>query len=82
MSITLLFFAVVRELVGRREEIVSLPDDVRTVGELAQWLEAREPALRGNMSQVRIARNEAFVEADEALADGDTIALIPPVAGG
>jgi molybdopterin converting factor small subunit len=31
---------------------------------------------------VRIARNEAFASPDEALCDGDVIALIPPVAGG
>jgi molybdopterin converting factor small subunit len=31
---------------------------------------------------VRIARNETFALADETLAEGDVLALIPPVAGG
>jgi molybdopterin converting factor small subunit len=34
------------------------------------------------MEYVRIARNEAFAEPSEALAEGDVLALIPPVAGG
>jgi molybdopterin converting factor small subunit len=34
------------------------------------------------MASVRIARNELFARDDEALQDGDVLALIPPVAGG
>jgi molybdopterin synthase sulfur carrier subunit len=77
-----LYFAAVRELVGRDEEAVDLPDAVRTVGAFASWIEARHDALRGRMGSVRIARNEEFARDTDGIADGDVLALIPPVAGG
>lgn len=82
MTITLLYFAAVRELVGIDEERAILPDDVVTVGDLAAFVAARHPALEGRLASVRFARNETFVTNDERLADGDVVALIPPVAGG
>lgn len=82
MKVTVLYFAAVRELVGRDAEPVDLPDDVKTVGAFAAWLERARPELAGRMSSVRVARNEAFAVSGEALAEGDVLALIPPVAGG
>ncbi len=82
INVTLLFFAAVRELVAEDEVKLELPLDVCTIQQLATWLEARFPALEGRMKSVRLARNEAFADPTEKLAEGDVIALIPPVAGG
>jgi molybdopterin converting factor subunit 1 len=82
VTLTVLYFAAVRELVGTDEERVVVPDDVRTVGALADFLERRHPALSGRLGHVRFARNEVFAVAGEPLAAGDVVALIPPVAGG
>jgi molybdopterin converting factor subunit 1 len=82
VTLTILYFAVVRELVSTDEERVVVPDDVRTVGALATFLAARHPELAGRLGHVRFAKNEIFATADEALAEGDVVALIPPVAGG
>lgn len=82
MTIQLLYFAAIRELVGRDEESVDLPASVRTVGALRGWLEREREALRGRLGAVRLARNEAFAFDGDVLAHGDVIALIPPVAGG
>lgn len=82
MRVTLLYFAGVRDLVGRAREDVALPPDVRSVGALAAWLERERPALAGRMATVRIARNEEFARVEDAIAEGDELALIPPVAGG
>jgi molybdopterin synthase sulfur carrier subunit len=81
-NITVLFFAAVRELVSEDEVKLEVPPDVCTIQQLSAWLEARFPALAGRMQSVRLARNEAFADAHEAIEDGDVIALIPPVAGG
>ena len=40
------------------------------------------PAVAGAASVVRFARNGAYVPTTEPLADGDELAVIPPVAGG
>jgi molybdopterin converting factor subunit 1 len=82
MTLTLLYFAAVRELVGKDEERVTLPEGVATIAELAVFLAKHHPSLDGRLGAVRFARNEAFATNDEALADGDVVALIPPVAGG
>ncbi len=82
MAITLLYFAAVRELVGRDEERMTLPAGVGTIADLAALLAKHHPALAGRLGAVRFARNETFATNDEVLADGDVVALIPPVAGG
>jgi len=82
MRVVVLYFAGLRDAVGVAEEALELPAGVRTVGALADHLAARHPAYAERRAHVRIARNEAFAQGDEGLADGDVVALIPPVAGG
>lgn len=82
MTITLLYFAAVRELVGASEASVALPAGIETLRHLSAHLEKLVPALEGRLQAVRWARNEELVGLDASLADGDIIALIPPVAGG
>lgn len=79
MSIQVLYFAAVRDLVGKDEESV---DFVGTIAELARVLETRHASLAGRLGHVRFARNEEFATNDEVCVDGDVVALIPPVAGG
>lgn len=80
MRLKVLYFAHLRDLVGSGEE--SLETSAATVAALRPELERRHPALGGRWASIRFAKNEAFAAADEALADGDVIALLPPVAGG
>ena len=82
MKITLLYFAAVRDLVGCDEEQVELPSNVFTVGDLSAYLATLHQTLSGRLIAVRFAVNEEFATARQTLADGDTVALIPPVAGG
>lgn len=82
MTVTLLFFAAVRDLVGKDEERLALPESVTTIAELASFLAEHYPPLAGRLGSVRFARNETFATNDEPIAEGDVIALIPPVAGG
>jgi molybdopterin synthase sulfur carrier subunit len=82
VSITLLFFAAVRELVGEGERQLTVPPHVKTIGDLAEHLAHAIPALRGRLRAVRWARNEEIAELGDALREGDVVALIPPVAGG
>ena len=79
---TLLYFAALRDLVGIHEERVQLPANVTTIAHFVSWLGVRYPVLKTHLAAVRVARNEAFANDDEVLANDDTLALIPPVAGG
>jgi molybdopterin synthase sulfur carrier subunit len=81
-AVRVLYFAGLREAVGLSEEELDLPATIRTVGELATHLAGRHRAYAERSASVRFARNEAFADRDDALKDGDVIALIPPMAGG
>ena len=55
-TITLRYFAWVREKVGLAEEEVSLPADVATVGELMKWLQARGETYQAAFAKPEIIR--------------------------
>lgn len=77
----MLYFAVFRERLGRDTEPLDLPDGNR-VQDAIDLLVARHPAIAALRGKFRVAVNEELVDDDAALADGDVLALIPPVAGG
>ncbi len=81
MQLSVLYFAALRDLMGKSEEVVELPAGA-SVGSLSELLQARLPELTGFMSSVRFALNEEFTSSEAKLKDGDVVALIPPVQGG
>ena len=74
-------FAVQRELAGTRELPLALPEGA-TIEDAWQALVERYPVLAPGRASVRFARNGAYAEPVETLADGDELAFIPPVSGG
>ncbi|MCU0952821.1 MAG: molybdopterin converting factor subunit 1 [Burkholderiaceae bacterium] len=85
MKLTLLYFARLREALGRDRESIEVPAEVRTVAELRAWLVARgEPfaGAFGEIRRIRAAVNQAMAQDDTALADGAEVAFFPPVTGG
>jgi len=81
-TITILYFAAVRDALGKGEEELTLPDAVGTVAELSQFLQSRHPGLEGRLGAIRYAVNEVFADPGTALTSGDVVAVIPPVSGG
>jgi molybdopterin converting factor subunit 1 len=81
MKIRLLFFAVLRDIAGRGEDVIELPDGTRAA-DVWQRLRGEHAALRDYIQPPMIAVNESYVSAEELLHDGDELAFIPPVAGG
>ncbi len=81
MRIRVRLFAVQREIAGTREVGLDLPATA-TVGDAWVGLVALHPALGPGRASVRFARNGAYAEASTVLADGDEVAMIPPVSGG
>jgi molybdenum cofactor guanylyltransferase len=73
------YYALLREQAGRSDE--ALETGARTPRELYEELKARHPfSLAPEM--LRVAVNAEFGEWTQALADGDSVVFIPPVAGG
>jgi len=85
MKITLRFFASVREQLGCSEEIVNLPAEVKTVGQVREWLIARgggwAEALAGNRN-LQLAYQLELCDASKKIEEKSEIAFFPPVTGG
>ena len=84
MSVTVLYFAWLRQKIGVGEDTVEVADGT-TVGALIETLKSRSPAhaeALANPDIVRIAVNQDYVQADAVVKDGDEVALFPPVTGG
>ena len=80
--VQVLYFAALREIVALDQEALELPEEVLTVREFVLHLQQIRPALSGKMASVRVALDEAFAGDSDTLNGVQTIALIPPVAGG
>jgi molybdopterin synthase sulfur carrier subunit len=84
-GIRVLYFAWLRERVGRGEEDMVLPESIRSVADLVSHLQTRDAkyaAAFANPRVVRAAVNQVFARLETALADGDEVAFFPPVTGG
>jgi len=81
MNVTVRLFAILRQQAGWQVCQLDLPG-AATVEDAWQALVAQQPALAPTRSIVRFAVNRHYAAADQALADGDELALIPPVSGG
>ncbi|HEY8268827.1 MAG TPA: molybdopterin converting factor subunit 1 [Xanthobacteraceae bacterium] len=80
-----LYFAWIRERVGKAEEDVSPPASVATVGELVQWLAGRGEEYAyafDNPKIVRAAIDRVHVQPQAAIKGAREIALFPPMTGG
>jgi molybdopterin converting factor subunit 1 len=81
MTVEVLLFARLREVCGQRQVKIELPDGA-TVSDCFDSLGERFPELRPLRDGVVVAINEDYAAWNDAPADGDTVAFIPPVSGG
>jgi sulfur-carrier protein len=85
VSVKLLYFAWVRERIGKGEEVIDPPAGVTTVADLMTWLAGRgeEYAFAfENPKVVRAAIDRAHVKPDAAIAGAREVAFFPPLTGG
>jgi sulfur-carrier protein len=83
--VTLVYFAWVRERIGKPCESVLLPEGVDTVSDLIVWLSARGEEYAyafENAPLIRAALDQKHVPHDAALASAREIAFFPPMTGG
>lgn len=81
MSIRVLFFASLADVVGKREFELD-PQGLRDVGTVFSRFEEQYPTLKAHRPSVLFALNSEFARADAPVSDGDEIAFFPPVSGG
>ena len=79
------YFAWVRERVGKAEEEIDPPAGVETVADLVAWLSARDEGYAQAFENPRIVRaalDRAHVKPDARIAGKREIAFFPPMTGG
>ncbi|HEY8068346.1 MAG TPA: molybdopterin converting factor subunit 1 [Burkholderiales bacterium] len=80
-----LFFASLREKLGRDAEELDLPAGVATVAALRSHLRGRGGVFESSFSEkilLRVAVNQDMVQPTAAVKAGDEVAFFPPVTGG
>ncbi|MBM3569492.1 MAG: molybdopterin converting factor subunit 1 [Alphaproteobacteria bacterium] len=81
----LLYFAWLRQRIGKGEEDIAPAPPAQNVAELIDWLKARGPGYAAAFADpklVRAAVNQVHVKFDAPIAAGDEVAFFPPVTGG
>jgi molybdopterin synthase sulfur carrier subunit len=81
----LVYFAWVRERVGKAEEDVVLPASVKTVAELVAWLKGRGEEYAHAFEHpkaIRAAIDKSHVRPETPIGSAREIAFFPPMTGG
>lgn len=81
MRIRVLFFGILRDIVGLREDSLEVAEGGR-LETVFEHYAARFPRLRETSSSIVLALNQQFSQPSAPLADGDEVAFLPPVSGG
>ncbi|MBX7200865.1 MAG: molybdopterin converting factor subunit 1 [Rhodospirillaceae bacterium] len=85
MSLTVLYFAWVKDKIGRGEETLSLPASITTVSGLMDWLATLSPghaAAFSDRRMIKAAVDQQHVDHGTALNGAREVAFFPPVTGG
>jgi len=80
-----LYFAFVRERIGKAEEKISPPENIKTVADLMGWLRGQGEnyaAAFANIKTMRAALDRTHVKHDALIGNAREIAFFPPMTGG
>lgn len=80
-----LYFGWVKSRIGIGREELSPPSEVTNVAALIDWLKGRGGGYAEafeDSTALRVAINQEIAPLDAAIADGDEVAVFPPMTGG
>ena len=83
--LSVLYFAWVREKVGRGNEVVTIPAAVTTVADLIGWLRTRGAEYDDAFSRpdvIRAAIDQTHAKSSASIVGAREVAFFPPVTGG
>ena len=81
MQIRVLFFGVLKDMLGRSSETLELPEGARLEAVISHY--ARQaPPLEALLPSLALSVNQEYSGPDQALRAGDEVGLLPPVSGG
>ncbi len=80
-----IYFAWLRQRLGKREEDISPPDEIDTPRKLINWLSEQDTVYAGvfnDLSTIKVAIDQEYGSLDSDLSSASEIAFFPPVTGG
>ena len=81
MKVKVKLFAMLREMAGREETILEVPDEI-SCEEVLLHLQTELPVLGSVLKPCLIAINGRYVDKVVDVSEGDEVAILPPVSGG
>lgn len=84
-EIKLVYFSWVRERVGCADEIVTVPESIKSVSDLAAWLSTRDDGYAAAFEHPRLVRaalDRIHAKPDDLIEGAREIAFFPPMTGG
>ncbi|HLA03433.1 MAG TPA: molybdopterin converting factor subunit 1 [Aestuariivirga sp.] len=81
----ILYFARLRQIIGRGQEDIDVPADVKTVSALIDYLKSRDEGIAvafADLRTLKVAINQSHASLDASLAGATEVAFFPPVTGG
>ena len=81
----ILYFASLREALNRDKEQIDLPDAIKTIADLKQFLATRGEAWQAAFNadaSLLASVNQQMASDESAISNADEIAFFPPVTGG
>jgi molybdopterin synthase catalytic subunit len=81
MKVSVLYFATLRDRVGRRQEQLEL-SSATSAAEFKRRIGEIHPEIKQALPTTIVAVNREYVREDYVIQEGDEIALFPPVSGG
>jgi molybdopterin converting factor subunit 1 len=81
MRVHILFFGMLKDLVGKSCEWIELRDGAKAADVLAHY-QSEIPRMKESMASLAVAVNQQYAGLETALKADDEVALLPPVSGG
>jgi MoaE-MoaD fusion protein len=81
MRVRVLFFGGLKDLAGKSEDLLELPEGALVRDVLAHYL-SEVPRMKESLASLAVAVNQEYAGAGTGLKSGDEVALLPPVSGG
>ncbi len=81
----ILYFARLRQIIGRGQDEIAVPDEVKTIRALIDYLRGRDAGISEALFDLRtlkVAINQKHSSLDAALDGATEVAFFPPVTGG
>jgi molybdopterin synthase catalytic subunit len=81
MEVRVLFFGVLKDLIGKASDSISLAENA-TLGDVLTHYEQAVPRLKETAASLAMSVNQEYAGPGTRLRPGDEVALLPPVSGG